>query len=165
MNESQSRNRDAAIVPASNAADIPLLHVLFVVDGTTFALPANLVLQMETFNGATVVPGAPPWVAGIVQLRGRVIPVVDLRARFGLAPAERTIDTRVVVGENEGRTVALVADAAREVARIAPSQLKPPPRLVDLGARGFVAAVVQLGERTIMVLDFKKVIGEETVDV
>jgi purine-binding chemotaxis protein CheW len=165
MNEPQESPREAAIVPASETTDAPVLHVLFAVDGTTFALPANLVLQMETFTGATFVPGTPPWVAGIVQLRGRVIPVVDLRARFGIAPAERTIDTRVVVGELEGRTVALVADAAREVARIAPSQLKPPPRLVDLGARGFIKAVVQLGERTIMVLDFAKVIGEESIDV
>lgn len=165
MNETQSPARGVAIVPAGDTADAPILHVLFVVDGTTFALPASMVLQMETFTGATLVPGAPPWVAGIVQLRGRVIPVVDLRARFGLAPAERTIDTRVVVGEHEGRTVALVADAAREVTRIAPSRLKPPPRLVDLGARGFVHAVAQLGERTIMVLDFAKVIGEEPIDV
>ena len=120
---------------------------------------------MESFTGATSVPGAPPWVSGIVQLRGRVIPVVDLRVRFGLAPAARTIDTRVVVAEHQDRIVALVADSAREVARIAPSQLKPPPRLVELGARGFVAAVAQLGDRTIMVLDFAKVIGEEPIDV
>lgn len=156
---------DTALIPASETSDAPILHVLFVVDGTTFALPASMVLQMETFSGATSVPGAPPWVAGIVQLRGRVIPVIDLRARFGIAKAERTIDTRVVVGEQDGRVVALVADSAREVARIAPSQLKPPPRLVDLGARGYINAVVQLGERTIMVLDFAKVIGEEPIDV
>lgn len=156
---------EAALVPASDTADAPILHVLFVVDGTTFALPANIVLQMESFTGATSVPGAPPWVSGIVQLRGRVIPVVDLRVRFGLAAAARTIDTRVVVAEHQDRIVALVADSAREVARIAPSQLKPPPRLVELGARGFVAAVAQLGDRTIMVLDFAKVIGEEPIDV
>lgn len=165
MSEPQTSSRDAAIVPASDTTDAPALYVLFVVDGTTFALPANIVLQMETFTGATAVPGAPAWVTGIVQLRGRVIPVIDLRARFGLAPADRTIDTRVVVADHDGRVVALVADSAREVARIAPSQLKPPPRLVDLGARGFVAFVVQLGERTIMVLDFAKVIGEEPIDV
>lgn len=156
---------DTALVPSSETADPPILYVLFVVDGTTFALPASMVLQMETYSGATAVPGAPPWVAGIVQLRGRVIPVIDLRERFGLGKTARTIDTRVVVGEHEGRTVALVADSAREVARIMRSQLKPPPRLVDLGARGFISAVVQLGERTVMVLDFAKVIGEEPIDV
>jgi purine-binding chemotaxis protein CheW len=165
MNEPQASPRGAAIVPASDTADAPILYVVFVVEGTTFALPASLVLQMETFTGATSVPGTPPWVSGIIQLRGRVIPVVDLRARFGVAPAERTMDTRVVVGEQDGRVVALVADSAREVTRIAPSQLKPPPRLVDLGARGFIRAVVQQGERTIMVLDFAKVIGEEPIDV
>lgn len=168
MTQQESQPRNVALVAstdAADAADAPALYVLFVVGGTSFALPAEMVLQMETFAGATAVPGTPPWVAGIIQLRGRVIPVVDLRARFGLPTAERTIDTRVVVGEQDGRVVALVADSAREVARISPSQLKPPPRLVDLGARGYIRAVVQAGERTIMVLDFAKVIGEEPIDV
>lgn len=158
--------RDAAIVPAvPMPADMPILHVLFKVDETLYALPASVVLQMESYTGATVVPGAPEFVAGIIQLRGRVVPVVDLRARFGLPPKERTLETRVVVGEQHDRTVALVVDSAREVVRMAPAQLKPPPRLVDDGARGFVKFVVQLGDRTVMVLDFAKVIGEELPDV
>jgi purine-binding chemotaxis protein CheW len=161
--------KDAAIVPAVVPAvaltDTPILHVLFKVDETLYALPAEVVLQMESYNGATVVPGAPPFVAGIIQLRGRVVPVVDLRARFGLVPKERTLETRVVVGEQHDRTVALVVDSAREVVRMAPSQLKPPPRLFDDGAKGFVRAVAQLGDRTVMVLDFAKVIGEEPLDV
>jgi len=157
--------RDAAIVPAVVPADAPILHVLFKVDDTLYALPADVVLQMESYTGATVVPGAPSFVAGIIQLRGRVVPVVDLRARFGLPPKERTLETRVVVGEQHDRTVALIADSAREVVRMAPSQLKPPPRLVDDGTKGFVRAVAQLGDRTVMVLDFAKVIGEEPLDV
>ena len=160
--------RDAAIVPAPVSGaltDAPILHVLFKVDETLYALPAEVVLQMESYTGATVVPGAPPFVAGIIQLRGRVVPVVDLRARFGLQPTERTLETRVVVGEQHDRTVALVVDSAREVVRMAPSQLKPPPRLFDDGAKGFVRAVAQLGDRTVMVLDFSKVIGEEPLDV
>ena len=157
--------RDAAIVPVVATADAPILHVLFKVDETLYALSADVVLQMESYTGATVVPGAPPFVAGIIQLRGRVVPVVDLRARFGLPTKERTLETRVVVGEQHDRTVALVVDSAREVVRMAPSQLKPPPRLVDDGARGFVRFVVQLGDRTVMVLDFAKVIGEELPDV
>jgi purine-binding chemotaxis protein CheW len=161
--------KDAAIVPAVVPAvaltDTPILHVLFKVDESLYALPAEVVLQMESYNGATVVPGAPPFVAGIIQLRGRVVPVVDLRARFGLVPKERTLETRVVVGEQHDRTVALVVDSAREVVRMAPSQLKPPPRLFDDGAKGFVRAVAQLGDRTVMVLDFAKVIGEEPLDV
>jgi purine-binding chemotaxis protein CheW len=160
-----------AIVPAPAAAlapgapDTPILHVLFKVDGTTYALPADIVLQMETFTGATLVPGAPPFVAGIIQLRGRVVPVIDLRARFGLPPAANTLETRVVVGEQHDRTVALIADSAREVVRLLPSQLKPPPRLIGDGTTGYVKALAQLGERTVMVLDFGSVIGEEPLDV
>lgn len=154
-----------AIVPASQTTDAPSLFVLFQVDGVSYALPADVVVQMESYKGATAVPGTLPFVAGIIQLRGRVVPVIDLRTRFGLPHAEPTMDTRVVVGEHADRHVALVADSAREVARIAPSQLKPPPRLVDLGARGFIRAVAQLGERTVMVLDFAKLIGEEPIDV
>ncbi|HSO32732.1 MAG TPA: chemotaxis protein CheW [Labilithrix sp.] len=156
----------SALVPAAAAApDVPMLYVLFKIDGADYVLPADVVVQMETYTGATVVPGAPPFVAGIIQLRGRVVPVVDLRARFGLPARATSLETRVVVGELQDRTVALVADSAREVVRIAPSQLKPPPRLIDDGKQGFVKAVAQLGERTVLVLDFAKVIGEESIDV
>ena len=154
-----------AAPPSSGAPDVAVLYVLFKVDGANYALPADVVMQMETYTGATAVPGAPSFVAGIIQLRGRVVPVVDLRARFGLEPRETTLETRVVVGELQDRTVALVADSAREVVRITGAQLKPPPRLIEDGAKGFVKFVAQLGERTVMVLDFAKVIGEEPVDV
>jgi purine-binding chemotaxis protein CheW len=146
-------------------ADVPVLHVLFKVEGTDYALPAEVVLQMESYAGATFVPGAPAFVAGIIQVRGRVVPVIDLRIRFGLPTRPLSVETRVVVGELGDRTVALVADSAREVVRLTAAQLKPPPRLVDDGERSFVKAMAQLGERTIMVLDFAKVIGEETLDV
>ena len=120
---------------------------------------------MESFQGATPVPGALRYVAGITQLRGRVVPVVDLRARFGLPPVEATLDTRVVVGQLGTRVVALKVDSAREVVRIAPAQQRPPPRVVSDGAEGFVEAVAQVGDRLLLVIDFAKVIGEEHIDV
>ena len=137
------------------------LHVVFKVAGSEYALPAGDVLQMESYGGATPVPGAKPWVAGIMQVRGRIVPVVDLRARFGLPPAERTLDTRVVVGTHGDRAVALLVDAAREVIKLDEAQLKPPPEIVSREARGMVKAVAQVGSRLVMLLDFAKVIGEE----
>jgi purine-binding chemotaxis protein CheW len=157
-----------AIVPVSSVAlaDTPELYVLFTVAGATYALPASIVLQMETYTGATFVPGARPFVAGIIQLRGRVVPVIDLRVRFGLSLAAPSAEARVVVGELHDRTVALLADNAHEVVRMTRSQLKAPPSLIDDGATGYVKAVAQLGDRTVMVLDFAKVIGEEeAIDV
>jgi purine-binding chemotaxis protein CheW len=141
-----------------------VLHVVFKVDGAEYALPAADVLQMESFTGATPVPGAPSHVAGLVQVRGRVIPVVDARVRFGLPPVQRSLDTRVVVGQLGNRTVGLLVDSAREVLKLDPAQVKPPPPLVVEGARGFVKAVAQVGPRLVMLIDFPRVIGEETPD-
>lgn len=147
--------------PNSEAAQ---LHVVFKVADAEYALPFETVLQMESFVDATTVPGAVPYLAGIMPIRGRVVPVIDLRARFGLPPATRTLDSRVVVGQLDDRTVALLADSAREVIRIPPEDLKPPPRVMTEGPTAFIRAIAQLGKRMVLVLDFAKVIGEESVD-
>jgi purine-binding chemotaxis protein CheW len=138
------------------------LHVVFKVAGAEYVIPASEVLQMESFTGATPVPGAPPHVAGLVQVRGRVVPVVDARSRFGMPPAERTLDSRVVVGQLGTRVVGLLVDSAREVVRLDAGQLQPPPLMLAEQAKGYVKAVAQVGPRLVMLIDFPRVIGEET---
>lgn len=137
------------------------LHVLFRVGDAEYVVPAADVLQMETFAGATPVPDAAPYVAGLVQLRGRVIPVIDLRVRFGLAPAPRTLESRVVVVNRGARAIGLLVDSARDVVRLeadAVQQLSDP--LVDAGNR-FVKGVVP-GSRLLMVIDLDEVVGQES---
>jgi purine-binding chemotaxis protein CheW len=136
------------------------LHVVFKVADAEYALRASDVLHMESFSGATKVPGTAPYVAGLVQIRGRVVPVVDVRARFGLPPASLTIDSRVVVAREKERTVGLLVDSAREVLRIPLEEFKAPPEVVSRDTQGFVKAVAQAKERLVMLLDFGKVIGE-----
>jgi purine-binding chemotaxis protein CheW len=136
------------------------LHVLFKVAETEYALRASDVMHMESFSGATKVPGTAPYVAGLVQIRGRVVPVVDVRARFGLPPASLTIDSRVVVAQEKDRTVGLLVDSAREVLRIPLEEFKAPPEVVSRDTQGFVKAVAQSQKRLVMLLDFAKVIGE-----
>jgi purine-binding chemotaxis protein CheW len=139
------------------------LHVVFKVAAAEYFLPAAEVLQMESFQGATPVPGTPPYVAGIVQVRGRIVPVVDLRARFGLPPEEPTIDSRIVVAELRDRTVGLLVDSGREVIKLEADQILPPPRALAESTGGFVKAVAQIGKRLLMLIDFAKVIGEEPI--
>jgi purine-binding chemotaxis protein CheW len=140
-----------------------VLHVVFSVGDSEYAMAAADVVQMDSYAGVTPVPGASASVAGLVQVRGQVIPAIDLRVRFGLPAREPTIETRLVVGTAGDRTVALVVDRAREVVRITPDQVKPPPRLVSERSEGYVAAVAQIGPRLIMLVDFEKVIGGEGV--
>ncbi|HEX6273837.1 MAG TPA: chemotaxis protein CheW [Polyangiaceae bacterium] len=147
---------------ASESGEQPVLYVVFSASGSDYALPAETVLQMESFEGATAVPGAPPFVAGVVQIRGRVLPVVDLRLRFGGTPGERVLDNRIVVGQLGERVVGLLVDSAREVVRLRRSEWKAPPALV--ASAGFVRGVAQIGTRLVMLLDFAKVIGEEQLD-
>jgi purine-binding chemotaxis protein CheW len=137
------------------------LHVLCKIADAEYVLPASGVLQMESFGGATKVPGAAAHVAGLVQIRGRVVPVVDMRVVFGYAAVEPTIDSRVVVMQGGERTVGLLVDSAREVLKIQASDFQPPPPVVAQQTDGLVKAVAQSGPRLLMLIDFMKVIGEE----
>jgi purine-binding chemotaxis protein CheW len=137
------------------------LHVILRVADAEYVVPAADVLHMESFTGATRVPGTRPFVGGLIQIRGRVVPIVDLRARFGLPSAEPTMDSRVIVVQRGERTVGLLADSAREVVNIPEEALRPPPDIMAPGGAGFVRSVAQLGTRLVMLVDIGKVIGEE----
>ena len=136
-----------------------VLHVAFKVGDGEYVLAASEVVQMESFTRATAVPGAAPYVAGLIQVRGHVLPVIDLRARFGLPPIARTLDSRVVVVRFGERVVGLLADSAREVLRIAPDAFQPPPSIISEQSQGFVTAVAQVGARLVMRIDFAQIIG------
>jgi purine-binding chemotaxis protein CheW len=148
------------------------LYVLFKVAGGEYVLAAADVLHMESFTGATKVPGTPAHVAGLMQVRGRVVPVIDLRARFGLDPQPAGPEARVVVVERAGRAVALLADTAREVLRLDPGRFRAAPEMVRDTGQGFVKAVAHTGgdgaqpagaqARLVMLLDLDKVIEEES---
>ena len=139
------------------------LHVLFRVGETDYVLPAADVIQMESFNGATEVPGCAAHVAGLVQIRGRVIPVIDLRVRFGLPPLERTLDSRVIVVADGNRHVGLLADSARQVLRIEADAFQSPPDVIREQSRGFVSSIARAGAGVVLCIDFAKVIGQQGV--
>jgi purine-binding chemotaxis protein CheW len=137
------------------------LHVLFKVADTEYVLAAQDVLHMEPFEGATRVPGAPDYVTGLMQIRRRVVPVIDLRVRFGLQAATPALDSRVIVVQSGDRAVGLLVDSAREILSITADQFRPPPDLIVEQASGYVTSVAQAGARLLMLIDFRKVIGEE----
>jgi len=137
------------------------LHVLFKVADGEYVLPAADVLHMESYVGATRVPGAPVYVVGLMQIRRRVIPVVDLRLRFGLPALEPSLDSRVVVVQCGERAIGLLADSAREVRNIPAADFQPPPELIARQSEGYVTQVARAGARLLMLIDYRKVIGEE----
>jgi purine-binding chemotaxis protein CheW len=139
------------------------LHVLFKVADTDYVVPAADVLHMESFTGATKVPGTESHVVGLMQIRQRVVPIIDLRVRFGLTVATATLDSRVVVVQSAERAVGLLVDSAREVVEIAAEAFHAPPEVIAHRAQGFVTALAQAGARLVMLIDLRKVIGEEAL--
>jgi purine-binding chemotaxis protein CheW len=137
------------------------LHVVCKIADAAYVLPAADVLQMASYDGATRVPGAAAQIAGLVQIRGRVVPVLDMRVVFGFSAVEPTINSRVVVMQHGERTVGFLVDSAREVLKIPAQDFQPPPPVVVAQTDGLVKAVVQAGSRLLMLIDFIKVIGEE----
>ena len=137
------------------------LHVVCKIADAAYVLPASDVLQMASYDGATRVPGAAEQIAGLVQIRGRVVPVLDLRVLFGFPAIEPTINSRVVVMNHAERTVGLLVDSAREVLKIAAKDFQPPPPVVARQTDGMVKAVAQSGSRLLMLIDVTKVFGEE----
>lgn len=137
------------------------LYVVMEVAQSLYLVRGSDVRELETFEGATPVPAAPEFVVGVVQVRGRVVPVVDLRRRFGEPAVERTLDSRLVVLESGDRSVGLLADRARELLRLEDAQIKPPPRMLAEQAHGFVKGLVEIGKRIYLLLDLERIIGEE----
>ena len=140
---------------------MPELHVTFRVGTAEYAIPASQVLHLESHESATPVPGTPAHIAGIVQVRGRVIPVVDLRVRFGLPPIPHAIDRRIVVVQVGTRVAGLLVDSAREVIKLDDTAFDKPPELVDDQTSGFVKAVAAVAKRLVLLVDVPRIIGEE----
>jgi purine-binding chemotaxis protein CheW len=139
------------------------LHVLFKVADSEYVIAASDVLHMESFTGATRVPGTESHVVGVMQIRQRVVPIIDLRRRFGLPEVPPTIDSRVVVVQSDTRAVGLLVDSAREVLQLTAEAFRPPPEVITQRAQGFVAQLARAGARLVMLIDLRKVIGEEAV--
>jgi purine-binding chemotaxis protein CheW len=150
---------DPTPVPAPEATDQAReLHVLFRVGEAEYGLAARDVAQLESWAGGTPVPGTLPYVAGIVQVRGKVIPVVDLRVRLGLERAEATADSRLVVVAHGDRTVGLLVDSAREVVALDRARITPPPPLLATQTGGLVAGVAHLGPRMVLLLELAELL-------
>ena len=137
------------------------LHVTFRVGTADYALPASQVLHLESFERATHVPGAPPYVAGLVHVRGRVVPVVDLRSRFGLPAVPHVVDHRIVVVQIGARVAGLLVDSAREVLNIDDAAVEKPPDVIDDQTSGFVTGIATVAKRLFLLVDVPRIIGEE----
>jgi purine-binding chemotaxis protein CheW len=134
-------------------------YVLFELAGTAYAVPSTAVQRMEMVEQVTPVPNAPPFVDGVVFSRGRVVPAVNLRARFGFPRAEYDLKTRLIVVSHGERVVGLLVDTAREFVRIPAEAVQPPPEALAGPSGRYVRGIATVTDRVILILDVAEVIA------
>jgi purine-binding chemotaxis protein CheW len=143
-------------------ADELVQLVSFKIGSEEFGVDILKVQEINRMLEVTRVPNAPEHVDGVINLRGKVIPIINLRRRFGMERKERDKDTRIVVVELSGKVVGFVVDAVSEVLRIPRSVTEPPPSLVAGIEAEYITAVGKLEDRLLILLDLEKILsGDE----
>ena len=126
-----------------------------------YGIEITKVQEIILMGEITRVPQTPDYIKGLINLRSTVIPIVDLRLRFGLAQEEATDETRIMVVNVAGKTIGIIVDAVSEVLRISHEQIAPPPPTVAGLGREYLTGLVKLENRLLILLDIDKILGQE----
>jgi purine-binding chemotaxis protein CheW len=155
--------RDARQGAASQSLETTQL-VSFTLGDELYGITITHVREIILIAKITRIPRTPPHVKGLINLRSTVIPVIDLRAKFGLSESEMTDESRIMVLQADGRTIGIIVDAVREVLRIKQDQITPPPATVSGSGREYMTGLVQLGEELLILLDIDRVLSGKDRD-
>ena len=160
--------QEKAMEPGNQAASLHdgrqehrelLQLVSFHIDGEEFGLDILRVQEIIRIQELTRVPNSPDFVDGVINLRGKVIPVIALRKRFGLEELAHDKQTRIVVIEVEGTVLGFIVDSVSEVLRIPADTVEPPPRLGKV-EREYVSGVGKLDNRLLILLDVDRLMSD-----
>ena len=140
-------------------------YLTFKLSDEIFALDVAKVREILEFTSITKVPQTPEFMRGVINLRGSVVPVIDLRLKFGMESTEQTINTCIIVVEVtlEGDTTILgaLADSVQEVVEMEPEQIEPAPHIGTRLNTDFIKGMGKHDENFIMILDIDRVFSEQ----
>jgi purine-binding chemotaxis protein CheW len=168
MSDTLPTTKIAATGPAADVAErVPGLgtvtqYLTFVLAGGEYGVDILRVQEIKGWEGVTRVPHTPPFLLGVMNLRGTVVPVVDLRARFGLpsvafGPGTVVIVVRVHQARGE-KTVGLVVDGVSEVCNFAADDIQPPPPMSSGVDPAVIGGLASAGDQMVMLLDVDRVV-------
>jgi purine-binding chemotaxis protein CheW len=128
----------------------------FRLDGDDYGIPITKIQEIILMKPVTRVPQVPAFIEGLINLRGVVIPVINLRKRFGLPEREIDDETRTIVLSLHDKTVGCIVDHVTHVMRLAGDQIQPAPVTVLATARNYITGLAQMDDRLLIVLDVEK---------
>ena len=143
-------------------------YLTFRLADETFAVNVAKVREILDFISITKVPQTPDFMRGVINLRGSVVPVVDMKLKFGMEETKKTVDTCIIVMEvaidGETMIVGALADSVEEVLELEPEQIEPPPRIGMKLNIDFISGMGKLGEEFVIILDTDRIFTFEEVE-
>jgi purine-binding chemotaxis protein CheW len=135
--------------------------VVFRIGKEFYGVSIDAVQEIVRVPAITAIPDAPSYFEGVINLRGRIVPVVDLRGRLRLPREEPTKSSRMLITENGGRVIGLLVDAVSEVRKLAHDSVESPPEMISAVGIEYITGVAKIADRLIIFLDIKKVLNPE----
>ncbi|EFL50453.1 CheW protein [Solidesulfovibrio fructosivorans JJ]] len=136
-------------------------YLTFTLERELFALDISSVREVLELVNITRVPRTPEYIRGVINLRGRAVPVVDLKLKFGMGATERTVNTCIIIVEvaleGESTVLGALADSVQEVYEMEAGQIEPAPRMGTPIRGEFIRGIGKSGEKFIIILDINKV--------
>jgi purine-binding chemotaxis protein CheW len=144
-------------------------YLTFKLEEEVFAVDVAKIREILDFTLATKVPGTPEFMRGVINVRGNVVPVVDMRLKFGLSMTEKTVDTCIVVMEiavEDDKTIlGALVDSVQEVFELEANQIEPPPRIGSRWRTEFIKGIGKRNEELIIILDIDRVFSSTELGV
>lgn len=144
-------------------------HLTFMLDEEVFAIDISKVREILEFIKVTRVPQTPDFMCGVINLRGSVVPVIDLRLKFGMTAAEKTVDTCIIIVEveldGEVTVIGSLADSVQEVFEFDAGQIEPAPRIGTKLNTDFIKGMGKRDNEFIIILDIDKVFSTDELSV
>lgn len=149
------------ILESSKSETLEILQLVsFIIGSEEYAVDIFYVKEINRLSHITKVPNAPEFIEGVINLRGRIIPVIDLRIKMGLPKKENDKNSRIIVIEDEELLVGFLVDAVKEVIRIPKKIIEEPPEIVTSNKTEFISSVGKLDDRLLIMIDLKKILSK-----
>lgn len=132
--------------------------VAFRLGNETYAMDISYIHEIIRMKEITFVPRAPHYMRGVINLRGRIVPVMDLSARLGLPLQEETPQSRIIVVEVNGESIGMIVDAVSEVLRLSEEQIEPPTQMAGTESADYISGLGKVNDKLVLMLDVHKVV-------